>query len=223
MGHIGDNMPKETFLNLSDDKRRHIENVAIKEFASQGFDKASINVIVKNSGIAKGSFYQYFDDKKDLFFHLLISVVMEKKLKYMAPLFKDNENYDFFTLIKEMFIAGLNFARENPDLDKIALWLNKNTNHSVYKELIKKTGNVSSNIYEKLLKKGQLSGDIKSNIDISYYGYILQALITSTMDYCLENSRKANIDGISDLSFDMTEKVDLMIEFLKEGIGNNNK
>ncbi len=49
-------MPKQTFYNLSEDKRKTLENVAIDEFADNGFDKASINTIVEKSGISKGEF-----------------------------------------------------------------------------------------------------------------------------------------------------------------------
>ena len=49
-------MPKETFFNLSKDKRALIEKVAIEEFANNGLKAASVNAIVSNASIAKGSF-----------------------------------------------------------------------------------------------------------------------------------------------------------------------
>ncbi|MBK7920673.1 MAG: TetR/AcrR family transcriptional regulator [Chloroflexi bacterium] len=60
-------MPKDTFFNLPEDKRALICKVAVAEFAKHRFDKASINRIVAQSGIAKGSFYQYFEDKRIYF------------------------------------------------------------------------------------------------------------------------------------------------------------
>ena len=59
-------MPKETFLNLPEEKRNRILDAAIQEFAANPYDVASISNIVRKVGIAKGSFYQYFEDKKDL-------------------------------------------------------------------------------------------------------------------------------------------------------------
>ena len=64
-------MPKQTFFNLNEDKRKRIEDSAIKEFAEYGFYGARLNNIVQNAGIAKGSFYQYFEDLDDLFLHLI--------------------------------------------------------------------------------------------------------------------------------------------------------
>jgi len=51
-------MPKQTFFNLPEEKREMVFNAAVEEFAEHGLKNASTNRIVKNSGIAKGSFYQ---------------------------------------------------------------------------------------------------------------------------------------------------------------------
>ncbi|MCB0240988.1 MAG: TetR/AcrR family transcriptional regulator, partial [Anaerolineae bacterium] len=77
-------MPKETFFNLPDDKRSLICDVAIEEFTEYLYDQASVNRIVAKAGIAKGSFYQYFEDKKDLYMYVL-QVIAEKKLEYISP------------------------------------------------------------------------------------------------------------------------------------------
>ena len=88
-------MPKETFFNLPNEKRQLIENTAISEFAANGYDKASINTIVAKSGIAKGSFYQYFTEKKDLFLHIILSVIAQKKIKYLSPVMTNPDKHDW--------------------------------------------------------------------------------------------------------------------------------
>ena len=58
-------MPKETFFNLPEEKREAILDIVIKEFSDNDYKNVSVSRIVKRAGIAKGSFYQYFEDKKD--------------------------------------------------------------------------------------------------------------------------------------------------------------
>jgi len=60
-------VPKETFFNLDEKKRQHIMEVVIDEFAAHEYKSASISKICQVAGIAKGSFYQYFQNKKDLY------------------------------------------------------------------------------------------------------------------------------------------------------------
>lgn len=59
-------MPKETFLNLSEEKKKKIIKAAQNEFERVPLEQASIKNIVENAGIARGSFYQYFESKEDL-------------------------------------------------------------------------------------------------------------------------------------------------------------
>ena len=51
-------MPKETFYRL-------------REFLENSFEAASINRIIKEAAIPRGSFYQYFEDKKDIFLYIV--------------------------------------------------------------------------------------------------------------------------------------------------------
>ncbi|HOH92888.1 MAG TPA: TetR/AcrR family transcriptional regulator, partial [Anaerolineaceae bacterium] len=71
-------MPKPTFYNLSAARRARIEAVAIDEFSKNGLKSAVLNNIVAKSGIAKGSFYQYFENIEDLYQHIL-SLVQKRK------------------------------------------------------------------------------------------------------------------------------------------------
>ncbi len=48
------------------EKRNRIVEAARKEFARVPFEEASINQIIKNADISRGSFYTYFTDKMDL-------------------------------------------------------------------------------------------------------------------------------------------------------------
>lgn len=64
-------MPTKTFFNLSDEKRNRLVDSATKEFSEKSLNKASINTIIKHAGISRGSFYQYFENKEDLYFYIV--------------------------------------------------------------------------------------------------------------------------------------------------------
>ena len=56
-------MPKEAFFKLKNSKKEKIILAARYEFSNLSYDEVSINDIVKRSGISRGSFYLYFEDK----------------------------------------------------------------------------------------------------------------------------------------------------------------
>lgn len=64
-------MPTPTFANLPAAKRDAFLTAAIAEFAAHDVASASVSRIVATLGIAKGSVYQYFADKQDLYAHLV--------------------------------------------------------------------------------------------------------------------------------------------------------
>lgn len=106
-------MPKQTFLNLPEEKRSVIVSAAIDEFAEYGFESASINRMVVNSGISKGSFYQYFEDKRDVFMHLLAVIEQEKRL-YFKDIHPPSHNMDTFQYFRWMMKAGMEFNSAYP-------------------------------------------------------------------------------------------------------------
>ena len=67
-------MPTQTFFRLPEEKRERLTAAAWKEFSTTRFSEASINRIVREAQIPRGSFYQYFEDKEDLFIFLIGSV-----------------------------------------------------------------------------------------------------------------------------------------------------
>ena len=50
-------MPTERFYRLPEVKRQAIREAALKEFARVPFEKVSINQIIRNADISRGSFF----------------------------------------------------------------------------------------------------------------------------------------------------------------------
>lgn len=67
-------MPSATFFRLPEEKRMRLVEAAWNEFSQVRFGNVSINRIIQTAHIPRGSFYQYFEDKSDLFDYLLEDV-----------------------------------------------------------------------------------------------------------------------------------------------------
>ncbi len=209
-------MPKETFLNLPDKKRGLIEEVAIDEFALHGFDNASINRIVSKCQIAKGSFYQYFEDKQDLFSHLMARNA-EKKLNYISPVLQNPGAHDFFTLLQEMYQSGLTFAQENHKAALIGNQVFKNQNHPVYKEMFKESKSAAKAFFSPLVTLAIARGEIRADIDIDFVIHIFTSLNIATFEYYFEVVKDADFN-MTKLDDDVMDTVNLFIDFIKNGI-----
>jgi AcrR family transcriptional regulator len=204
-------MPKDTFLNLPEEKRRLIEDVALDEFAEYGFDKASINRIVKTAGIAKGSFYQYFEDKADLFKHILV-VVEQKKAEYISPMILNPADHDFFTLLEELYRSGLVFAEDHPKVSKIGFEVYNNQTNPLFEEIFQESRRLGYAFYVSLLDMGITRGEIDPEIDKPFTIHMLMQLQLASIDFYLQNNEQGLWDD------NIMPTIHLMINFIKNGI-----
>lgn len=164
-------MPKETFHNLPDEKKEKIKNAFLREFAVHPYDKASLSSVVKSLGIAKGSVYQYFDDKLDLFIYL-IEECSAVKMKYIGHL-KRKDFPDFWTYFRALYKEGVNFDLENPLESHFLHSLNDNLNSPSVKEIYDE---MLTNIiagFEKMAKHEVESGHFRDDIPIQTMGFFL--------------------------------------------------
>jgi AcrR family transcriptional regulator len=63
--------------SLRDDRKQRLVSCAKSTFASKGYYATSISEIVQHAGIARGTFYQYFDNKLHIFQSILDSFLSD--------------------------------------------------------------------------------------------------------------------------------------------------
>jgi AcrR family transcriptional regulator len=63
-------VPSETFFNLPEEKSYKILKAAKREFSRVPISEAKVSNIVAEAGIARGSFYVYFDSIEELAFYM---------------------------------------------------------------------------------------------------------------------------------------------------------
>ncbi len=64
-------MPKRTFFNLSDDKRKKVYEALLDVYKEKPFKDVTVREIVGKLGIPRGSFYQYFESLDESYFYVL--------------------------------------------------------------------------------------------------------------------------------------------------------
>lgn len=98
-------MPKQTFFNLKDEKQRRIIAAARREFSHHPLYESSINNIIKEAKIPRGSFYQYFEDIADLYGYYF-SLILEDIQARLIDEVRQNHG-DIFAAVRKY--AGVFF------------------------------------------------------------------------------------------------------------------
>ncbi len=169
-------MPKQTFFNLPEEKRKTLIEAAEKEFSTVPLMKASISNIIKIAGIPRGSFYQYFEDIEDLYFYLLNETTKVSKENFILLLKKHDG--DIIDAITEMYYQ---FLVQLPDEDEHAFLKNAllNLTHKTEYSLIDVFGAADNNEHfkeiTKLMNKQRLN--IQEDKELYYILQIITAVV----------------------------------------------
>ena len=101
-------MPTVTWSRLAGDRRAAVVAAAEAEFAAHGFSRGSLNVIARRAGVAKGSLFQYFADKRDLYAYIT-EVGSQRVRSYtedqIRALDAGRPFFDFLTDLLDLWVA----------------------------------------------------------------------------------------------------------------------
>ena len=166
-------IPKSTFHNLAQEKQSRIVDAAIGEFAAVPFESASINRIVRASGISKGSFYQYFDDMLDLYRHAVIAEGAKRKFAMVNASGFDGQG-GLFGQLKAMVVASLRFGLVEPRLLAASLSMRGPFGrNSPLRELHDEHLALVQGAIEATLMSGVQSGAVRPDVDLSAAAFLI--------------------------------------------------
>lgn len=198
-------MPKETFLKLSKEKQQKVINSAKKEFARVPIENVSIKNIVEEADIARGSFYQYFENKEDLLIYILKenSEELNNKLRNKV----EETNGDIFELYIFLYDSMIEEFTDNSDQELFRqIFINlKSSDENVF-DLVKRTKPQDIIDYYEQIDKTNLK--IKNYDDLVIVCDMLNVI-----------TRRALIKNFKNKSKEECRKLFLKeIEYLKHGI-----
>ena len=181
---------KQTFLNLPEEKRRRITDVAVKEFSAKGYEGASINCMVNRLQIAKGSIFQYFGDKSGLFMYVF-GVAMERVKNYLRDVRDSSVDEDIFARLNRTMAAGIEFVKDHPRIYSLYLRIQFDQTTPFRDEILSSLRKHSLNYLRSLLQDAGERGELRGDIDLDRMAFILDAV----MDRFLQSLSMEHFDA----------------------------
>lgn len=168
-------MPRETFFNLPADKRDRLVEVALDELSRCSFDAASVSRMVAAADIAKGSFYQYFDDKMDLF-GWLVEEAGRRRAAWFADL-PVPDGADPFSRLRFAYREGLGFWRAEPRWSRVASRLWEPSEDPRMAAMRTRTEGLIHAFLVGLLRDGQASGAVRADLDVEPAAWLVSGML----------------------------------------------
>lgn len=206
-------MPFATFFNLPDEKKSTILEASIAEFSVNGYQKSSISSIIKKAGIPRGSFYQYFDDKLDLYKYVIEQIGI-KKHEYTQNSYQITGEMKFIDIVRNLFIGGVHFYRKYPDMAKIANDLILNPDQDLKKSVLGDSDDKSNEFFHSLIIEGKKRDEIDKQLNNETIILLINSLNLSFVRYFIEKSGSDYFDD------NLLSLADEMILFFEKGLSN---
>lgn len=166
---------KDTFDKTTEERRQNVLNVAIEEFALNGYNATSINDISKKAQISIGAMYSYFASKEDLFLSIVNNAYF-----LMDDILRDVENSssDIFDCVKRMIKASRKFAMIYPHLNRIYLDITTQALSHISIKLSNTLEIVTPKILNKFIMKAKLEGKINADLNENVAAYCMDNIFT---------------------------------------------
>ena len=207
-------MPTETFNRLRDEKQETIMRAAVHEFVENGFTRAKVSDIALRAGIAKGSIFQYFKDKKELFVYCAqwgLEVFM-KKLDAKMQI----GEMDVFTYLQNNSAT----AEVLQDERELALFMQVAMNEpGLLDDSMKSMMDIGKIYTVRLIQNGKKQGTVRNDIEDEF----LTDFFLAVTDKFSRRWMELYMDFTSGVSKEnemkMKNELNQMIDLLKKGMG----
>lgn len=194
------------------ERKQELLDAALAEFSKKSYEEASVNRIIVNAGISKGTFYYHFKDKVDLYLYLIRHTSEQKwafirhRMKGEPQVDADNNIFDLFRLQAKW---GLEFAQSCPDVHGFAKMLAKERSSSVYESVQAMFETDSRRALEQMVENAVSRGEIAREFPKEFVLAAMTVLFRH-FDEIVNSGTEARPD-------ELMEKLDCFIAFLKHG------
>ncbi|MDZ5724405.1 TetR/AcrR family transcriptional regulator [Acetobacterium sp. K1/6] len=206
-------MPKSTFFNLPEEKKDKIIAVAIDEFAQNHYEKVTINKIVKQAEIPKGSFYQYFENKDDVYIFLFSQIGNSKK-NNLEELKDRSSQLDFKSYVMLLLEAGNQFGNEDLRILELKNRFINECPQEIRKKILSNEFPKSYQLLADVIRLYIKKGELRENLDVEMVAYIVTQGLANIEFYQNAGS------SIKDLG---RRILDVVIEGIQTESGGENK
>ncbi|MEB3032403.1 TetR/AcrR family transcriptional regulator [[Mycobacterium] nativiensis] len=107
-------MPTVTWGRVDPARRAAVLEAAEAEFSSRGFSHGSLNVIARRAKVAKGSLFQYFADKADLYAFVADTAGQRVRAHMERKIVELDSSRPFFEFLTDMLDVWVAYFADHP-------------------------------------------------------------------------------------------------------------
>ncbi|MFD3869471.1 TetR/AcrR family transcriptional regulator [Streptomyces sp. NPDC058623] len=159
-------MPTITWTHLPPERRERVLVAAMREFGTHGYSTGSLNVIARQADVAKGSLFQYFSGKLDLFTY----VAEQTSLRIYEAMQPWLDSYDggdpFETYLVDAMDAWVSYFETHPLERGVTAATNMELDPVVRQAVLEPVQHLYLAGLRPLLERAVTAGDLDADADL---------------------------------------------------------
>lgn len=165
--------PKATFDKIAPEKKERLLREAARLFAERGLMQTDMAEVAARAGVAKGSLYNYFASKEDLYEHVCRDGLERSRQAVYGGLDRD---WDIYLQVEHIFRRGLEFARSHPEY--VALYLNLSSAgmDRFADKLSREVERFTADHLKGLIRRGMDQGIVRPDLDVNLAAFLINSL-----------------------------------------------
>ncbi|HZK28938.1 MAG TPA: TetR/AcrR family transcriptional regulator [Clostridia bacterium] len=194
----------ERFRKLPEEKKESICLAAVNEFALHGYENANTNRIAEAAGISVGSLFTYFENKQNLFLHIVeIGAEMIETSVARILQTEDTTGEKLENLLRLILLT----SRQEQAYVRLYHELSAIGNKKMIPPLALKLESYTARAYEQLLNDGVRRGEVRPDLHIRFAAFHLDNVFLAlqhaySCDYYQQRYRVYVADAILDEHYD---------------------
>lgn len=202
-------MKKKSF-----ERKNELLEAALDEFTRKNYESASLNTIIKNAGISKGTFYYHFQDKEALYL-LLLETANKTKWKFINDHRKEipceAEQKDIFEEFKIQAQLAMEFASCFPQYHQLSMMFVRERGNEIYDNAKSKLNLNTPSMMGEIVKRAMKNGEINPRFSEDFTVKIMTHLFMN-FDEVFPEEKDFHLEK-------MVKNLNNYVEFMKNGLG----
>jgi TetR/AcrR family transcriptional regulator len=215
-------MPKPTFSIINESKRNRIYDAAALEFAREGYEKANIKSIADRAKISKGSLYDYFENKEDLYLDVCVHGIAMSRENIDSII---DDRKDFFRQIRDIFAQGLGFIIRYPQYAQLYVNISSSGMEQFADRLTLAVEKHTADYYKRAIRRGIDEGFIRRDLDVDMAAFLINSMYVMMMISIVSRHYRIRLREYLNLTDDkveqgVTTKIDQIIDIIRFSMEN---
>ncbi len=195
-------MPKDTFFRIADDKRERLLREAAMLFAERGFNQTDVAELASRAGVAKGSLYNYFESKEDLYLFVCRDGMQRSRQAIYADL---NPDWDIYRQIEHIFTQGARFIAQNPEYYILYANVSSAGMERFSDHMSLEVEKYTADHLKQLIRRDMQKGLVRSDVDVNFTAFMVNSLYIIFMASLVSNHFKIRLKEYLEIDGECTD------------------